>query len=55
MEVMYELDLKIDDGAPNTGRLRAFNVAPHDACVSNNEWDVVSGSSDCAGVLQLPL
>ena len=55
VEVMYELDLKIDDGAPDTGRLRAFNVAPHDACVSNNEWDVVAGSADCAGVLQLPL
>jgi len=53
--VMYELDLKIDDGLPNTGRLRAFDVSPHDTCVSNNEWDVVTGSNDCAGVLQLPL
>ncbi len=55
VEVMYELDLKIDDGAPNTGRLRAFNVAPHDACVANNEWSVVDGATDCAAVLQLPL
>lgn len=53
--VMYELDLKIDDGAPNSGRLRAFDVAPHNGCVANDEWDVVAGSSDCAGVLQLPL
>jgi len=53
--VLYELDLKIDDGVPSTGRLRAFDVAPHNACVANDEWDVVSGSGDCAAVLQLPL
>ena len=53
--VMYELDLKIDDGLPNTGRLRSFDAAPYNGCVTNNEWDVVSGASDCAGVLQLPL
>lgn len=55
VEVMYELDLKIDDGKPDTGRLRAFNSAPHDACVANNEWNVVGGLADCAGVLVLPL
>jgi len=53
--VMYELDLKIDDGIPNTGRLRSFDAAPYNGCVANNEWDVVSGASDCAGVLELPL
>jgi len=53
--VMYELDLKIDDGIPNTGRLRAFDAAAYNNCVANNEWDVVSGASDCAGVLELPL
>ena len=52
---MYELDLKIDDGAPNTGRLRSFDGADYGDCVANNEWDVVSGASDCAGVLELPL
>lgn len=55
VEVMYELDLKIDDGLPNTGRLRAFDVAPYNNCVVNNEWDVVNGVADCAGVLELPL
>jgi len=55
VEVMYELDLKIDDGLPDTGRLRAFDAAPHNTCVANNEWNVVAGGSDCAGVLQLPL
>ena len=53
--VMYELDLKIDDGVPSTGRLRSFDAAPYNTCVVNNEWDVVSGASDCAGVLELPL
>ena len=55
VEVMYELDLKIDDGVAGTGRLRAFDVAPYNACVANNEWDVVSGAADCAAVLELPL
>ena len=55
VEVMYELDLKMDDGKPDSGRLRAFNQAPHNQCVANGEWDVVNGEPDCAGVLKLPL
>lgn len=55
VEVMYELDLKIDDGLPDSGRLRAFNVDPHNACAVGGQWNVVAGSTDCAGVLQLPL
>ena len=53
-EVMYELDLKMDDGIANTGRLRAFDGAGAD-CVAGGEWNVVGGSADCAGVLRLPL
>ncbi len=53
--VMYELDLKIDDGVPNTGRFRSFEATDYNDCVANNKWNVVSGASDCAGVLQLPL
>lgn len=55
VEVMYELDLKMDDGQPDSGRLRAFNQAPHSECVANGEWDVVGGHANCAGVLKLPL
>lgn len=55
VEVMYELDLKIDDGKPNGGRLRAFAGGTHGGCVANDEWDVVGGHADCAGVLRLPL
>ncbi len=55
VEVMYELDLKMDDGVAGTGRLRAFNVAPYDTCVAGDEWDVVNGAADCAAVLELPL
>jgi len=54
-EVMYELDLKMDDGVPGTGRLRSFDAAPYNSCVANGEWDVVNGVADCAGVLELPL
>lgn len=52
--VMYELDLKMDDGVPNTGRLQASSEAV-DGCVAGEQWDVVGGSADCAGVLRLPL
>jgi len=55
VEVMYELDLKMDDGVPGTGRLRSFDAAPYNSCVANGEWDVVNGVADCAGVLELPL
>jgi len=55
VEVMYELDLKMDDGNPDTGILRAFTGAPHGACVANDQWDVINGSVNCAGVLRLPL
>ncbi len=56
VEVMYELDLKIDDGNPETGRLRAFEGL--NGCVTDGaaaQWDVVRGVADCAGVLRLPL
>ena len=49
--VMYELDLKMDDGVPNTGRLQASG----EACVENDQWNVVDGSVNCVGVLRLPL
>lgn len=56
VEVMYELDLKIDDGKADTGRLRAFKGATDATCVtSEGEWHVVGGEANCAGVLKLPL
>ncbi|OED36801.1 hypothetical protein AB833_25670 [Chromatiales bacterium (ex Bugula neritina AB1)] len=53
--VLYELDLKIDDGSPVTGRLRAFAGDEYGDCVAENEWNVVGEIGDCAGVLTLPL
>jgi prepilin-type N-terminal cleavage/methylation domain-containing protein len=53
VEVMYELDLKIDDGNPETGRFRALDDAGD--CVTGTQWNVVGGVADCAGVLRLPL
>lgn len=50
VDVMYELDLKIDDGKPNGGRLQAFD----DTCVDGDDWNVIAGSADCAAVLALP-
>lgn len=53
--VMYELDLKMDDGIANTGRLRAFVNTEYSDCVANGEWNVVGEQANCAGVLRLPL
>ncbi len=51
--VMYELDLKIDDGKAGTGRLQAFDGS--EDCVVDDEWNVIAEAADCAGVLTLPL
>lgn len=51
--VAYELDMKIDDGQPDSGKVRAFDAAPHNACVVSGEWDVAGGATDCAAVLRL--
>ncbi len=55
VEVMYELDLKMDDGVAATGRLRAFESGDYTACVAGDEWNVVAGEANCAAVLELPL
>ncbi len=52
VQVMYELDLKIDDGKATGGRLQAFDN--NENCVNGDEWDVIAGSTNCAAVLALP-
>lgn len=47
VEVMYELDLKIDDGDPNSGRLRALG---NGACVDGAQWNVAEGEGNCTAV-----
>lgn len=66
VSIMRELDVKLDDGIPNTGVLRAMtdgaagttNMVPVSgqpagaaACVAANVWDITTDSQDCNGVL----
>ncbi len=46
-KVLYELDLKIDDGVAGTGRLQGSDG---DDCVVDQEWKSVDGGSDCTAI-----
>ena len=48
VEVLYELDLKIDDGVAASGRLRASEGS---SCTNGDEWNVIDGGADCVAVL----
>lgn len=49
--ILAELDRKIDDGLPDSGRFRVHrNYAV--ACTDGGQWAVASGVSNCAGVLR---
>jgi hypothetical protein len=56
VNVMRELDTKMDDGVPNTGVMRSTtNAAAPDpngslaACVAAGQWDVSANAADCGG------
>lgn len=49
--ILAELDLKLDDGLPNSGRFRVHR-AYVSACTRDGEWDAASGHANCAGVLR---
>lgn len=49
--ILAELDRKLDDGLPGSGRLRVHRAFAS-ACTRGGEWDVASGHTDCAGVLR---
>jgi len=53
--ILYELDMKIDDGLPESGRLRVSADAG-DECISGDdvkEWLVVGDAIDCAAYWEL--
>jgi len=49
--ILAELDRKLDDGKPNSGRFRVHRTF-QSACTNNAEWDVATGHANCAGVLR---
>jgi len=48
--ILYELDMKIDDGLPNSGRLQQID---ENNCEEDDEWNVVGEQIDCAAYWQL--
>lgn len=51
VNILSQLDLKLDDGSATGGRFRVHR-AYQSACTRNGEWDVSSGNANCAGVLR---
>jgi len=49
--ILAELDRKLDDGLPKSGRFRVHR-SYQGACTRDTEWDVSAGHADCAGVLR---
>jgi len=49
--ILSELDSKLDDGKPASGRFRVHRSFVS-ACTKNGQWDVASGHANCAGVLR---
>ncbi len=49
--ILAELDVKLDDGKPTSGRFRVHR-AYASACTRDGEWDAASGHANCAGVLR---
>lgn len=49
--ILAELDRKLDDGIPTTGRFRVHRSF-EGACTRDAEWDVSTGHANCAGVLR---
>jgi len=51
VNILSQLDIKLDDGQANSGRFRVHR-AYASACTRDGKWDVSSGHSNCAGVLR---
>ncbi|PIE36512.1 MAG: hypothetical protein CSA54_04220, partial [Gammaproteobacteria bacterium] len=51
VDIIAQLDARIDDGKPSTGRFRVHRDYLR-ACTRNGEWDISSGNANCAGVLR---
>lgn len=51
VNILSQLDFKLDDGHASSGRFRVHRAYAI-ACTRDGEWDVSSANSNCAGVLR---
>ena len=51
VSILSQLDNKLDDGKPESGRFRVHR-AYQTACTKDGQWDVATGHTNCAGVLR---
>lgn len=51
VSILSQLDSKLDDGKPSSGRFRVHRSFAS-ACTKDGQWDVATGHSNCAGVLR---
>ncbi len=49
--ILAELDRKLDDGLPTSGRFRVHRSFQN-SCTRDSQWDVSTGHTNCAGVLR---
>lgn len=49
--ILAELDVRLDDGLPTSGRFRVHRAYAA-ACTRDGQWDAASGHANCAGVLR---
>jgi len=51
VNILSQLDYKLDDGRANSGRFRVHRAYAI-SCTKDGEWDVPSANANCAGVLR---
>lgn len=52
VNIMLQLDLKLDDGVANSGELRAHSGSTANCMTAGGDWDIGTGSSSCGAVLR---
>ena len=52
VEVIAELDRKVDDGAPTTGLMQVGNNAAYAGCITGTDFQLQTPSDDCAAVFR---
>lgn len=51
VNILSQLDARLDDGVPTSGRFRVHRAFAS-TCTRDGEWDLLSDNANCAGVLR---